>query len=122
MGTFKKICYVVIAICIMLLAVKALKQSNGESVQYIKDNMVVVEDGKYHEENDGKIVAISGRLSTDESLADLRFFVDVKDSARMERKVLEYRYYERKGEQYKYEQEKDKQEYVRLLGSRCEDK
>jgi hypothetical protein len=122
MGTFKKICYVVIAICIMLLAVKALKQSNGESVQYIKDNTVVVEDGKYHEENDGKIVAISGRLSTDKSLADLRFFVDVKDSARMERKVLEYRYYERKGDQYKYEQAKDKQEYVRLLGSRWEDK
>ena len=122
MWNFKKICYVVIAICILLLAAKALKQSNGESVQFIKDNIVLVEDGKYHEENDGKIVAIRGILSTDKSLADLRFFVDVKDAARMERRVLEYRYYERKSDQYRYSQAKDKQEYVRLLGERWEDK
>ena len=93
---FKKICYIVISICIILLGIKALVQSNGETAKYFDENMVIVEDGKYHEENNGKVVAIKGTLTTDEFLKDEKFGVIAKNTPRLERKVLEYRYYNSK--------------------------
>ena len=109
MDTLKKVCYCIVALFVILLGAKALKQANGETADYLKDNLVMVSDGKYHQENDGKVVAITGTLETDSYIKDDRFGVWTKNSARLERKVLEYRYYDSNknssiGEDRKYDQ------------------
>ena len=103
--SFKKICYIVISFLIIFLAVKALIQSNGATAKYFEENMVMVEDGKYHEENDGKVVAIKGILETDKVLRDERFGIEAKNTPRLERKVLEYRYYDSKKNVQGYEED-----------------
>jgi len=109
----KKIIYVVISVLIIMLAIKALIQSNGESVEFLKNNLVMVDDGKYHESNDGKIVAVKGVLSTDTDVKDERFGVSAQNSARLVRKVLEYRYFE-KGTESTTVGEDGKKEQLRM--------
>lgn len=118
---FKKICYIVISICIILLGIKALVQSNGETAKYFDENMVIVEDGKYHEENNGKVVAIKGTLATDEFLKDEKFGVIAKNTPRLERKVLEYRYYNSK-KNTSYSEDETNIKRSKIWKTRWEDK
>lgn len=93
MNKFKKICYCVIAIFILFISIKALMQTNGETAQYLQDNLVIVEDGQYHKENDGKVVLVKGTFTTDNIVKDEKFGVSTSNAARLERNVYEYRWH-----------------------------
>lgn len=59
-----KILYVVLLLAMIFLAVKGFTQGKG-TPEEIAEKLVIVEDAKILEENEGKLVLISGKMETD---------------------------------------------------------
>lgn len=119
MGKFKKICYCIIALFILFISIKALIQSNGETAEYLQDNLVIVEDGQYHKENDGKVVLVKGTLTTDNIVKDEKFGVSTTNAARLERNVYEYRWYKDENSSYvdtRWEDKSTARQYIEGYG------
>ena len=96
-----KILYVVLLLAMIFLAVKGFTQGKG-APEEIAEKIVIVEDAKILEENEGKLVLISGKMETDTVLE----FED--EGVKVNTPILK-----REVEMYIYE--KDEDDYDRVV-------
>lgn len=116
--TIGKLCYVAVAVFFLYAAIKGGRQTSKDSLKYIKENMVVVEDGVLDTTNEGKLVMVSGKVTADKkALLDEEFDVQVENVVFLNRISEQYRWYtyevEEKYTEYEYDDDGYRREVER---------
>lgn len=84
-----KIIYFALVVLLIFLTVKGFNQSNGASE--VAEKMVVLENSEVVEENEGKLVLVTGKITPKDTLKFEEYQIEVQSPV-LERKVEMYQY------------------------------
>lgn len=86
-----KICYIIILLITIFLTINAnSKKISSNEITDLKENTVVIEDGKMLTENDGKLVLITAKPETEAPVKDPKFLLEVENAYEILRSVEIY--------------------------------